>query len=190
MALILPPSQLKLSNNFIMNVLLSVKYIYKEGGISQFYDGLTSNVLKTGTSSAVYFFTMRKLEENLPKNSVISNFTASALGRVASSLVANPLSVLETRYQLSGEAKWEGKLYNNMKRIYVHEGITGFYKGGLASCYKQGSFAGIYYMLYVAGKNYGYSSFVSGMVSGIVSTIITHPFEIIRVNLQGSCIAQ
>lgn len=98
MAIILPPSKLKLSNNFVLNVFLSAKYIYKEGGISQFYDGLISNVLKTGTSSAVYFFTMRKLEQNLPQNSIVSNFIASGLARVASSLVANPLSVLETRY--------------------------------------------------------------------------------------------
>lgn len=94
MAIILPPSKLKLSNNFLINLIIASKYIYTEGGIRQFYDGLVSNVLKTGTSSAVYFFTMRKLEEYLPKNSAIANFTASACGRIASSLVANPLAVL------------------------------------------------------------------------------------------------
>ena len=61
MSLILPPQHLKLTNNFLANVFLATKYIFNEGGVKQFYHGLISNVLKTGSSSAVYFFIIRKI---------------------------------------------------------------------------------------------------------------------------------
>ena len=62
--------------------------------------------------------------------------------------------------------------------------MRGFFKGCFASCIKEGSFAGLYYALYTEGKKIGISSSVSGMTAGLISTIITHPFEIIRAHLQ------
>lgn len=68
--------------------------------------------------------------------------------------------------------------------MYAIEGIQGFFKGSFASCIKEGSFAGFYYALYIEGKTLGLSTLVSGMLAGSISTVITHPFEIMRANLQ------
>ena len=62
--------------------------------------------------------------------------------------------------------------------------MRGFFKGCLASCIKEGSFAGLYYALYTEGKKLGFTSTVSGMTAGLISTVMTHPFEIIRAHLQ------
>ena len=43
---------------------------------------------------------------------------------------------------------------------------------------------GFYYGLYVEGKNMGLNGFSSGMIAGFVSTVLTHPFEIVRANMQ------
>jgi hypothetical protein len=45
-------------------------------------------------SSAVYFYLLRAIEKVVPDNSIASNFASSALARVASAVIANPLGVI------------------------------------------------------------------------------------------------
>lgn len=71
-----------------------------------------------------------------------------------------------------------------MRNIYLKEGFTGFFSGTLASCLKEGFFAGLYYMFYEEFKVLGCDRLSSGIFSGLISTAITHPFEIIRAKLQ------
>lgn len=75
-------------------------------------------------------------------------------------------------------------MVDSFRKVYKVEGIHGFFKGLMASCIKEGTFAGIYYALYTEGKKLGLSSMASGMTSGMISTVLTHPFEIIRASLQ------
>lgn len=60
----------------------------------------------------------------------------------------------------------------------------GFFSGGLASCLKEGFFAGFYYMIYQEMKDHGINKVSAGMMSGVLSTAVTHPFELIRARLQ------
>lgn len=62
--------------------------------------------------------------------------------------------------------------------------MKGFWNGGLATCYKEGIFAGAYYTLYQEGKALGVNAFVAGMIAGMISTTFTHPLEIIRAEIQ------
>lgn len=93
MALIVPPNKLTLSSNFIKNIYLAYSYIRTEEGWRSFYKGLVVNTLKTGLSSAVYFYLLRTIEKAIPESSA-SNFTASAMARIASAIVSNPLGVI------------------------------------------------------------------------------------------------
>lgn len=54
----------------------------------------------------------------------------------------------------------------------------------MASCIKEGFFGGLYYMFYEELKDKGFSKLTSGIISGMISTSISHPFEIIRARLQ------
>ncbi len=62
--------------------------------------------------------------------------------------------------------------------------MRAFFSGALASCIKEGFFAGFYYMIYEELKDKQMHRLWAGMLSGMVSTAITHPFEIIRARLQ------
>lgn len=106
------------------------------------------------------------------------------LGRIASVLLSNPLAIVETRFEFAGEGRWSGGMLNSLVKIYKNEGMGGYFKGGLASCYKEGIFAGLYYMFYQEGKALGLAPLLAGLMSGVVSTLITHPFEIVRAELQ------
>ena len=55
---------------------------------------------------------------------------------------------------------------------------------------KEGIFGGIYYALYIEGKSMGMNSFSAGMIAGIASTLFTHPFEIVRANMQVQIIVE
>ena len=72
MGLIVPPKQLILTRNFLINVGLVTQYIYREEGFRSFYKGLVSNVWKTGLSSAIYFYCLRALENGFKKNEIFS----------------------------------------------------------------------------------------------------------------------
>lgn len=54
--------------------------------------------------------------------------------------------------------------------------MQGFFSGGLTSCLKEGFFGGFYYMFYEELKDRGLHKFSAGVVSGVISTAITHPF--------------
>lgn len=68
--------------------------------------------------------------------------------------------------------------------IYRKEGIQGYFSGALTSCLKEGFFGGLYYMFYEELKDKGFHKFPAGVISGVVSTAITHPFELIRARIQ------
>jgi predicted ATP-grasp superfamily ATP-dependent carboligase len=59
--------------------------------------------------------------------------------------------------------------------IYKKEGYKGFFSGALASCLKEGFFAGVYYMIYDELKDLGMAKFPSGIVSGMMATTLSHP---------------
>ena len=59
MILIMPPKDLKFTNNFVSNARLSIRYLKNDEGIKSFYRGLIPNILKNGFASGVYFFSLR-----------------------------------------------------------------------------------------------------------------------------------
>ena len=194
MVMIVPPKEVKLTKNFLRNIVISINYLSNDGKRA-FYRGLVPNVLRTGFSSSIYFSFLRFCESLSGKyestaTGKVTTFLSSLFSRIFSSFASNPLSVIQTRYQYGGKQRWSGGVLKNLYRIYKLEGISGLWKGGLTSCYKEGLFAGIYYVLYQQGKMLGIQSFLAGIISGIISTTLTHPLQIVRAQLQSFVITQ
>ena len=59
MALLVPPKDLTLTSNFLKNVPVATKYLYKDGKVEAFYRGVTANVIRTGLSSSIFFSSLR-----------------------------------------------------------------------------------------------------------------------------------
>ena len=117
------------------------------------------------------------------------NFVNSAVARIISSTVVNPLSILETKILMPGpkSIKDPGVAYSEL--IHKKELFRAMSKGLMASCIKEGMFAGFYYKIFEALKTMGdnYSTgmnFLSGVVAGIIATTASHPFEIARAQIQ------
>ena len=124
------------------------------------------------------------MENIVGKNDFFASFCLSFFARIFSTVVSNPFSVIETRFEMLGENQWRGTMAESFHKIYKFEGINGFFKGCLATCIKEGGFAGLYYGFYLEGKKQGLTSFWSGMTAGFIATLASHPFEIIRANMQ------
>ncbi len=97
--------------------------------------------------------------------------------------MTNPLSIIETRFELAYFHGYDS-IHAAIVDIYKKEGLRGFFSGGLSSCIKEGTFGGFHYMFYEELKTQGNNKFISGILSGMTATIVTHPFEIIRAKLQ------
>ena len=96
------PKDLSLSNNFVRNLRKVTDYLWKQEKIEGFYKGLVPNILKTGFSSASYFYTLRSMEEIIGEQNFITSFLVSCFSRILSTFVANPFGVVETRYEMAG----------------------------------------------------------------------------------------
>jgi hypothetical protein len=181
MALMLPPNDLKLSNNHSTNIILAAKYIVKVNGLQGLYKGLIPAASKAGLGCFIYFALLRTLEK--PKQTRAEDFMLSSLARVSSTFFTNALNIVETRCELTHFHKYK-TIHGALLDIYQTDGVKGFFSGGLTSCLKEGFFAGLYYMVYEELKKIGLCKFSSGIISGVLATAITHPLELIRAKIQ------
>ena len=99
MALMIPPWKLREShatNNVLHNIKTSCSYIYSHDGIAGFYKGLVAATLKAALGCYIYFAGLRAFEQD--EMSPMQNFLASSVSRIVSTLLTNPLSIIETRF--------------------------------------------------------------------------------------------
>uniref|UniRef100_A0A0N4ZAY3 Mitochondrial carrier protein n=1 Tax=Parastrongyloides trichosuri TaxID=131310 RepID=A0A0N4ZAY3_PARTI len=174
-----------------------------EGGWRSLYKGLIPLVSAVVPSKCIYFYTfhwsLTKFNDSsifIP-NTVGAYMAASAVGGMSCLIVCNPIQVVRTRVQLSN-----GKMsvINCVIHTAKYEGVSGFYRGFVASSYgiseSMITFA-LYYKLKEKlhkfwGSWEGFSLFgttfskdwcvhsVCGGISKFVGVALTYPHEIVR----------
>jgi precorrin-6x reductase len=92
MALMLPPSDLKLSNNHLINIYEATKYITKASGYQGLFKGLAAASLKAGIGCFIYFTILRTLEK--PNQNNFQDFLLSSFSRIASTFFTNALNII------------------------------------------------------------------------------------------------
>jgi len=172
----------------------SIKLIYEKGGVRGFWKGLSPALFEMVSGSAVYFKVLHQMNKDLKYLDLErskSDFLSSSIARVASTFVSNPFAVIRTRVQIPGFTEYSSVL-DGVRKIYAIEGMRGFFKGTVACMIKDVPFAGLYYAFMNKTKEYlkplhlsgPSSTMVSGMISGMIATGITHPMEVIRTIIQ------
>ena len=99
MALMLPPRDLILKSNFIKNMDIATRYIYQNQGFKGFYKGMVAAMAKAGTGCYIYFACLRCLQTK--NQSPFMDFFHSSLARIISTILTNPLNIIETRFELA-----------------------------------------------------------------------------------------
>lgn len=59
MALMIPPENLPLTRNFLLNMHLATRYIARVDGLPGFFKGVTAAAMKAGLGCFVYFAILR-----------------------------------------------------------------------------------------------------------------------------------
>lgn len=97
-----------------------------------------------------------------------------------------PLCTIKTRYQINDNIK----LSLICKEIYKYHGLRGFYKASLPAIGSQiVSTTGKYVLYQYFNKQSGtdikfYTRVCNGICSGILTSFITHPLDVIRTDIQ------
>ncbi|PAV20572.1 mitochondrial carrier [Pyrrhoderma noxium] len=133
----------------------------------------------------------------LPKLSSQGNLLAGAVTRVAVGFILNPFSVIKARF--------ESNVYNSQRTSFpnavatiVRSGPTELFKGFVPSALRDAPYAGIFVAVYekikrkasdISGPSRSvWSSTIihttSAASAGLVSTMITHPFDVIKTKVQ------
>lgn len=183
------------SKNVIANFFQAIPMIYRMEGVQGFYRGSVPSVLSSGLSAGLYFYILSRLESihsSRNFNQEMGDFFSSATARSLSSLLVNPISIWRTRAQIIGYNEYRSWRHS-IHKIYLNEGLSGFFKGGLLMVLKDFPFGGIFYLSYRL-INKGLRKFAdsdlvfltSGLCAGMLATVITHPLEIVLAKAQAN----
>jgi solute carrier family 25 protein 38 len=146
---------------------------------------------------------------SLPKLSNTSNLLAGAAARSFAGLLLMPLTVLKVRYESTLYSYTS--LASAARDIFSKEGLRGFFAGYGATAIRDAPYAGLYVLFYEQSKKRlsalfpttttpGTASggggggmalshaasinFTSGVLSGIVCSVISNPFDAVKTRIQ------
>lgn len=136
---------------------------------------------------------------SLPKLSNTGNLLAGATARSFAGLLLMPLTVLKVRYESS--LYRYTSLVSAARDIASREGLRGFFAGFGATTIRDAPYAGLYVLFYEQSKRrlsalvgdddarMGVSraagiNFASGVVSGVVCSVISNPFDAVKTRIQ------
>jgi|SRR3989338_2493880 len=113
----------------------------------------------------------------------MKTFIDASIATGIAEIITLPICTIKTNYQNTGEIK----IGDTIKNIYERGGIRNFYKATIPSVSSQVvSTASKYYMYsYFQEKNVIYpNKALNGLISGVVSSIVTHPIDCIKIHYQ------
>uniref|UniRef100_A0A6B2LDS2 Mitochondrial carrier protein n=1 Tax=Arcella intermedia TaxID=1963864 RepID=A0A6B2LDS2_9EUKA len=115
--------------------------IWNKKGVAGFYEGAPSAILTWTPYFSIYFLIYERCSHYFQRRSGTDraslklNFqlTSAVIAGIVASSLTNPMDVVKTRFQSSGEGIASGLKYKSIahafKTIYTHEGHTGFLRG-------------------------------------------------------------
>ncbi|PAV80152.1 hypothetical protein WR25_19941 [Diploscapter pachys] len=177
-------------------------------GILSLWSGLAPTLAQALPATIFYFSIYDNLRTYLatklccrrtlhPDKYTPPDWTASmaggVVGRTVSSALVSPIEILRTKLQ--SEKMSYKELAKSMKIGIRTRGLMSFYAGWGPTILRDVPFSGIYWSMYDVMKTYLLKrnettetsfliAFTSGATSGITAAIITHPFDVVKTNVQ------
>lgn len=112
-------------------ILQTVRQLYSEGGPLVFWRGMTASLFglsHVAIQFPCYEFLKDRARQQSPhgKETPLDLLVASGLSKMCASLLTYPHEVVRARMM---DARTKQSLTNTVQRIYLHEGLGGFYTG-------------------------------------------------------------
>ena len=200
----------KTRNINLSGTIFTVKDIFQTEGIRGFFRGGLLSMCKSTLSAALFFTGLENahvmtnsLRERIkdywfiPTNFI--DFCNACASKTITTCVISPFNVLKTRFEVVGVNEYTN-IRSAVSSIYNKEGTRGFYKGLLATLFRDVPYSGIQYSCYrflldlysdyvLKGEDAKKSSavvFFIGGISSIYAVMLTYPFDNLRVRYQCS----
>ena len=113
-------------------------------------------------------------------NNTMKHIISASLATSVAEVITFPLCTLKTNYQNSNNVS----MANTMRNIWIKRGIVGFYNASGWAITSQILSTTTKYTLYQTLKDVMPNKFIAGALSGALSTIITHPIDVIKIHYQ------
>jgi hypothetical protein len=157
------------------NVVDVVNRTWKSGGMSAFYRGMEKKIWISILQKFLYFYFFNLFKRKLSSSriSVSTHLLLGYLAAVISSIFVTPLEIVQTRLQLKDDKSLISD--TSLLSILGHDGFSGLYRGfstNLLLC----SNPAIEYTVFDKLRRKFQSTFLLGVVSKTVATVLTYPF--------------
>lgn len=192
--------QLQRTKCLYRNTFDAIYKTVKHEGFLGLYKGFTISQVSILTGH-VYATSYEISREQFPTlQNAVRGFIAGGLAAVVEQTFSNPIDVISQRLMVEGQGQRKKQL-NTLKspkiirKVLKQHGVAGFYRGFAAAILVEGIWSASWWASYgmsleLIGKVApdGTSHFViqgvSGMLSGIIATVIGNPLDIVKVRLQ------
>ncbi|CDO92527.1 unnamed protein product [Kluyveromyces dobzhanskii CBS 2104] len=196
------------------HVLDVIVKIYQKEGIGGLYHGLGTSLLGSFIQSFSYFFwytfirrsyfRVKKVKGQAAKFSTIEELLLSMIAAATSQLFTNPISIISTKQQTRRGLEGDNSVSAVAAEIYEESGITGYWKSLKVSLVltinpsityaSAEKLKDLLYQVEWDSKDLNDSSiqlkpgqnFLIGVLSKIISTVLTHPLIVAKASLQKS----
>ncbi|KAK4880369.1 hypothetical protein RN001_008515 [Aquatica leii] len=168
--------------------------IWRQEGFGALYAGIWPAVLRQATYGTIKFGTYYSLKriavQQYGKETVTLNVVCAVTAGAVSSAIANPTDVLKVRMQVKGSHGNVG-LVGCFKDVYMHEGISGLWKGVNPTAQRAAVIAAIELPVYDFCKSRLMSTFgdhvanhfISSFIASLGSAIASTPIDVVRTRL-------
>jgi hypothetical protein len=156
------------------------------GGIRSLYNGLKFNVATSCMKNMLTYPTHDYILERLQNNYTPywADIYSSFLTGLLLSSASTPINVIKIPLQASGDKQ---RAIDIGRDIYRRYGVTGFYRGGLATFCRDVLWNTIYFPLFrFVNERVTNNKTASSVFSGMVTMTITYPFDGIRLYRQNN----
>jgi solute carrier family 25 (mitochondrial S-adenosylmethionine transporter), member 26 len=164
--------------------LQSSQGFLKAGGFKSIYSGMSSTILGSAPSSAIFFSIYSFIKKDY------SPVLAASVGEIGACVIRVPTEILKQRLQIGSYPS----LMYGIREILKTDGAKGFYRGFRMTVFRDVPFASIQFPLYEMMKNYVLSDSNSkelpfykaagcGMVAGGIAAGLTTPLDVIKTRI-------
>lgn len=170
------------------NPIKSLQFVIKNEGFLSIFNGNLINCIRIFPQSAIQVGTYEISKKNLQEHNIYNfynYFLSGSIAGLTSSFAVHPLETIRSKLSAQTHKNSYNGIYDCATKIYINDGIKGFYKGNVITLIGAVPFQGINFVTYQSLKNNGsYNSLINGSIAGFLSVSATYPFDVIKRKLQ------
>jgi len=180
-------------------------YIYKREGLRGFWRGNLIALLQVFPYTAIQFASFDFFHNILADYSHtytqkhFYNFVAGSLAGISATIATYPTEFIRTRMAMQRDKIIYSSLTDAVRKIYAKEGLKSFYRGILPSFLGVVPYKGTGFLMFYLCKDKMKEAFPSlpqnrvfdfvfGALAGLVSQLVSYPFDTIRKKMQAESV--